>query len=146
MQIEEPRPKPNILWSMLNMHCPRCRRGDMFKDKNAYKKFTLRHIFDMYSECKVCRQVYNLEPGFWYGTGYVSYGLAIFISGISFIAWWIFIGISINDNRVVYWLIFNTVLILVLQPWLMRISRVLYLYLFVKYNENYEQEDPVVFS
>ena len=29
----------------------------------------------MYENCPVCSQKYDLEPGFWYGTGYVSYGL-----------------------------------------------------------------------
>ncbi len=143
---EEKKPKPNYLWSMLSMHCPRCRRGYMFKDKNPYKKLTLSHIFDMYESCPVCHQQYDLEPGFWYGTGYVSYGLAVLISAISFIAWWLIIGISVNDNRVFLWLILNAISILVLQPWLMRISRVVYLYLFVKYNENYDQDPPVYFT
>ena len=61
---EEKRPKPNLLWSILTMHCPRCRRGDMFKNKNAYKKLTLRNILDMPESCPVCQQEYNLEPGF----------------------------------------------------------------------------------
>ena len=143
---EEKKPKPNFLWSVLSMRCPRCRRGDMFKNRNPYKNLSLHHILDMHPACPVCRQKYNLEPGFWYGTGYVSYGLVVLISGISFISWWLIIGISINDNRVFYWLIFNSVFVLVLQPWLMRISRVAYLYMFVKYNENYEQDDIVSFS
>lgn len=139
---KEARPKPDILWSILSMHCPRCRRGSMFKNKHTYKKLTLSHIFDMYEECPVCHQFYSLEPGFWYGTGYVSYGLAVLISAISFIAWWFLIGISVNDNRVLYWVFLNAVLIILLQPWLMRISRVVYLYLFVKYNKNYDK-DPL---
>lgn len=143
---EEKRPKPNYFWSMLSMHCPRCRRGDMFKDKNPYKKLRLSHIFNMYDSCPVCRQEYNLEPGFWYGTGYVSYGVAVLISGICFLLWWLIIGISVDDNRVLYWLIFNTLLLLALQPWLMRISRVMYLYIFVKYSDNYDKEDPIAFT
>ena len=128
------------------MHCPRCRRGPMFKNKNAYKDLSLPNILDMYDKCPVCHQVYSLEPGFWYGTGYVSYGLAVLISAISFMTWWLLIGISVDDNRVVYWLIVNGGIILLLQPWLMRLSRVVYLYLFVKYNENYEKEPPVYFT
>lgn len=143
---EEERPEPNLLWSILSMHCPRCRRGDMFKHRNAYKKLTLRHIFDMYESCPVCNQEFNLEPGFWYGTGYVSYGIVVVFSAFSFLAWWLFIGISINDNRVVAWLVCNSVLILLLQPWLMRVSRVVYLYLFVKYNKNYDKDPPISFS
>ncbi|HXS59063.1 MAG TPA: hypothetical protein VN726_23225 [Hanamia sp.] len=146
MEEEEERPEPNLLWSVFSMHCPRCRRGDMFKTKNAYKKLTLRHIFDMYETCPVCKQEFNLEPGFWYGTGYVSYGIVVLFSAISFLVWWLFIGISIHDNRVVAWVIGNSVLILLSQPWLMRLSRVVYLYLFVKYNKNYDKDPPIFFS
>ncbi len=146
IEEEEKKPTPNLLWSLLSMRCPRCRRGQMFITKNPYKKLTLSNILNMHIECPVCRQKFFLEPGFWYGTGYVSYGLAVVISGMSFIGWWITIGISVNDNRVFYWMIFNAVLLLVLQPWLMRLSRALYIYLFIKYNENYEKDDIVSFS
>jgi hypothetical protein len=137
------KPKPNFLWSILTMRCPRCRRGPMFKDNNAYRKLSLKHIFDMYEHCPVCRQKFDLEVGFWYGTGYVSYLLVVLLSGCTFIAWWIAIGISTEDNRIFYWLITNTIIVVVLQPWLMRISRVIYIYFFVKYNENYENAPAV---
>ena len=117
----------------------------MFKDNNPYKKLKLSHIFDMYDECPVCRQKFELEPGFWYGTGYVSYALVVLFSGITFIAWWLIVGISTEDNRVLYWLLFNGLLIIILQPWCMRVSRVAYLNFFVKYNENYDKEKGKTF-
>ncbi|MDP4285862.1 MAG: DUF983 domain-containing protein [Bacteroidota bacterium] len=143
---EEKKPKPNYYWSLFTTRCPRCRRGDMFKNKNPYKKLGITYILDMHNSCPVCHQKFELEPGFWYGTGYVSYGLTVALSAFTFIAWWIFIGISVDDNRVLYWLIFNGVLVIGLQPWLMRFSRVLYLNFFVRYNENYDKEDIVSFS
>ncbi len=139
-------PKPNTLWSVFSMKCPRCRRGPMFKNNNAYKSLKLSHTFDMYEECPHCLQKYELETGFWYGTGYVSYALTVALSGTTFIAWWVFIGISINDNRIFYWLGFNILLIILLQPWLMRLSRVVYLYLFVKYDKNYKTNSPRIFD
>ena len=140
------KPTPNFLWSILTMRCPRCRRGDMFKHSNAYKKLKLSYILEMYDTCPVCKQKYDLEVGFWYGTGYVSYGLAVLLSGITFIAWWILIGISFNDNRVFYWLGINTFLLIVIQPWLMRLSRVIYLYFFVHYDPDYENTEVVKFD
>ena len=92
----------------------------------------------MNESCPVCHQKFDLEVGFWYGTGYVSYGIAVLMSGFTFILWWLIIGISVNDNRIFYWLITNTVLLVVTQPWLMRISRVVYLCFFVSYDPNYE--------
>ncbi len=142
----EKKPKPNFIWSVLTMRCPRCRRGDMFKNSNPFKKLNLSYILDIYDHCPVCRQKFDLEPGFWYGTGYVSYALAVLISGLTFIAWWIIIGISTDDNRIFGWLIFNSILLVIIQPWLMRFSRVIYLLFFVKYNENYDTEDTIVFD
>lgn len=100
----------------------------------------------MNGECNECSQKFDMEPGFWYGTGYVSYALAVAFSVATFIAWWVLIGISINDNRVFWWLGINSVLLVVLQPWLMRLSRTIYLYFFVRYDENYEINKPQRFD
>lgn len=128
------------------MRCPRCRRGRMFKDSNPYRKLKLSHIFDMPDHCSVCNQKYEMEPGFWYGTGYVSYALAVAVSVTTFIAWWVLIGISTDDNRIFYWLGFNCLLLLLIQPWLMRLSRVIYLCIFVKYDPHYEETKPKEFD
>jgi len=146
MAEEETKPKPNFLWSTITMRCPRCRRGEMFKNAKPYKKLKLSYILDMYDTCPVCSQKFDLEPGFWYGTGYISYGLFILFSAVTFILWWIFIGISVDDNRVLFWLLINSVVIIILQPWFMRLSRVVYLNIFVKYNENYDKEEGKTFD
>jgi hypothetical protein len=137
---------PNYYWSMLTMKCPRCRKGKMFKDSNSYRKLSLKHIFDMYDNCPVCDQKYDMEPGFWYGTGYVSYALAVAISTSTFVAWWVLIGISTEDNRIFYWLIFNAIALIVLQPWMMRLSRVIYMRFFVWYDKDYKQHKPKEFE
>ena len=142
---EGKKPVPNYYWSILTMKCPRCRRGDMFKEGNPYSKLSLKHIFNMHDNCPVCNQKYDMEPGFWYGTGYVSYALAVALSVTTFVAWYVLIGISTDDNRIFYWLIVNSVLLLILQPWLMRLSRVIYMRFFVNYDENYEMNKPKEF-
>ncbi len=149
--IAEPKkivtpPTPNYIWSILSMHCPRCRRGPMFKDANPFRKLTLGHIFDMPDRCAVCNQKFDLEPGFWYGTGYVSYGLAVGLSFATFALWWLFVGISVSDNRVFWWLIVNAITLLALQPWLMRLSRSIYIRFFVRYDPHYEHTAPVKFD
>jgi phage FluMu protein Com len=136
--MTERKPKPGFLWSILNMRCPRCRRGNMFQNNNPYKKLSLKHIFDMPTSCPVCKQIFDLEVGFWYGTGYVSYALTVLLSGITFLLWWALIGISTEDSRIFYWLTINTILIIILQPWLMRLSRAVYIYFFISYDEHYE--------
>lgn len=137
---------PNYYWSILTMRCPRCRRGPMFKDPNPYRKISLKHISEMHENCPVCGQRYDLEPGFWYGTGYVSYALAVAISVASFIAWWVIIGVSVSDNRVFYWFLFNTFLLIISQPWMMRLSRVIYMRFFVSYDPDFEHTRPKEFE
>lgn len=144
--MEEVQPKPNLLLSLLSMKCPRCRRGDMFVHSNGYKKLSLKYMLEMPKSCPVCEQDFELETGFWYGTGYVSYGIAVLLSVVTFLLWWLIVGLSTTDDRLLYYVIFNAVLMVVLQPWLMRISRVVYLYFFVRYNGNYTREKPIKFT
>ena len=96
----------------------------------------------MNAKCPVCGQPTDIEVGFYYGTGYISYALAFVLSVATFIAWWVFIGFSVkdNDNRVFWWIGSNIVALLVLQPYLMRLSRSLWLSFFVGYNPNWEFE------
>ena len=100
----------------------------------------------MHARCPECNQPFELEVGFWYGTGYVSYALTVAFSLASFVAWWVLIGMSTNDDRFFWWLGINIFLLIVLQPWLMRLSRVIYLYFFVKYNPNYKDSKPTTFD
>ena len=145
---EEKTPIPNFLWSILTMKCPRCRRGDMFTNKSAYRKLSLKHIFAMPDTCDECGQKFDLEPGFWYGTSYVSYALTVAMSVASFVAWVVLIGVSVKDgdHRIYWWLGLNALLLLVAQPWLMRISRVLYIRFFVSYDKNYKNSKPKEFE
>jgi hypothetical protein len=92
--------------------------------------------------CSVCGQYFDLEPGFYYGSSYVSYGLTVAFSVATFVAWAVFIGISSQDNRIFYWLVANGVLLLILQPYFMRLARALWLWIFVKYNRNWQTIPP----
>ena len=114
----------------------------MFKNSNPFRKLKLSHIFDMPDHCPLCQQKYDLESGFWFGTGYVSYALAVAVSATTFIAWLLLVGVSTDDNRIFWWLGSNAILLVVIQPWLMRISRVIYIRFFVRYDEHYEETQP----
>jgi hypothetical protein len=92
-------------------------------------------MLKMPDKCPECGQKMELEVGFYYGTGYVSYGLTLALMGASFILYAIVFGLSYKDNSIFYALGVGVAAAIVLQPWLMRISRVLYLYMFVKYGK-----------
>ncbi|MFT3903467.1 MAG: DUF983 domain-containing protein [Niabella sp.] len=104
----------------------------------------MKKTLEMNKTCPVCGQPTEIEVGFYYGTGYVSYALAIAISVASAIAWWVFIGFSTTDmTRLVSWLVFNALLLLSLQPWLMRLSRSLWISWFVHYDPYWKESGPV---
>ena len=128
--------KPNFLWSLFTFKCPRCRRGPMFSQPNPWK---LKETLKMPHTCPECSQPFELEVGFWYGTGYVSYGLSFFMSLGSFLLWWLLVGLSTEDHRFFYWMAINAVFLIVMQPWIMRLSRVVYLYFFVTYDADYRR-------
>ena len=129
--------KPSLFWSVLTNRCPRCRRGDLFKFKNAYALKGGRYM-KMHEHCPVCGQATDLEVGFYYGTGYVSYGITLLLSAITFLLWWLLIGVSINDDRIFWWLGFNTAFLIILQPVFMRLSRSVWISMFVKYDKDWE--------
>ena len=120
--------------SVVGCRCPRCREGKLFQQPLNLK---LKNVLKMNKECPVCGQPTDIEVGFYYGTSFVSYGITVFLSVVSFIVWFLTIGISIYDNRFVYWLIFNAIFLLSLQPWLMRFSRSLWISWFVKFDPDW---------
>ncbi|GAA4319309.1 DUF983 domain-containing protein [Compostibacter hankyongensis] len=126
----------SLLASLFTYKCPRCRRGNMFTDPNPYH---LRKMFSMPKHCPECGQRYELEVGFWYGTGYVSYGLTVALSVFNLAWYWLIFGISVGDNSIYWWLLVNALILLVAMPWLIRFSRVMYLYFFVRYDPETEQ-------
>ena len=130
--------KPGIV-NLVKCKCPRCCQGDMFVEPNPWR---LKTTMKMNKLCPVCEQPLNIEVGFYYGSSYVSYALTVALSVATFIAWWVLIGFSFGDNRFVTWIVFNSILLLALQPPLMRLSRTLWLSWFVKYDPNWKNNKP----
>lgn len=135
--------KPGYLWSLLTQKCPRCRKGSMFTDPNPWH---LKSTLKMPPRCTECGQLFELEVGFWYGTAYLSYAITVLFCVISFLVWFLTIGFSLTDQRFFWWMGTNGVLLVVLQPWFMRLSRAMYLYFFVSYNADYKNTVPKTFD
>ena len=66
----------------------------------------------MNDKCPVCGQATDIEVGFYYGTGYISYLVGLLITAISCIIWVLLIGFSFKDKRFLSWLIINSVLLI----------------------------------
>jgi hypothetical protein len=94
----------------------------------------------MNEHCPVCNQKTEIEVGFYYGTGYVSYALTVAFSVATFVAWYVIIGMSLDDNRFFWWMGTNAVLMVLMQPLFMRLSRSIWLSWFVSYDKDWKNE------
>lgn len=137
MQTAEPT--RSYLTTIFGCYCPRCRTGKLFK--NPISAGVSKNMA-MHERCLVCRQRSEIEVGFYYGTGYISYVLALLCTGITFLLWWLLIGFSFHDRRFFVWLAVNAVFLVFLQAWLMRFSRALWLSFFVSYDLMWAQNPP----
>lgn len=135
--MSDKKKSPLYIWSVFTNRCPRCREGKIYVTDNAYN---LKKNLKMNENCPVCGQPTEIEVGFYYGTSYVSYALTVAYSVATFVAWWVLLGFSLYDNSIIYWLIFNGVTLLLLQPVFMRLSRSLWLSWFVKYDPDWKDK------
>ncbi len=137
--MKEERPHRGYATTVINCKCPRCREGNLFLYPLSFR---FKRNMIMHEACPVCGQPTDIEVGFYYGTGYVSYVIGLLLTGISFIIWLLLIGFSFGDRRFLIWITLNSVLLIALQPWLMRFSRVLWLSWFVSYDPDWEHHPP----
>ena len=137
--MENERPHRSYIATVYGCRCPRCREGKLFKYSLTFR---FKRNMDMYERCPVCDQPTDIEVGFYYGTGYVSYVIALLITILTCLAWLLTIGFSFKDKRFLYWIVLNSLFLIALQPWLMRFSRVLWLSWFVSYNPDWQHHRP----
>ena len=93
----------------------------------------------MNAHCPVCEQATEIEVGFYYGTGYVSYALSIAFLAATYVAWKVLFGLTFNDNSVFWWLGTSCILLILVQPLMMRLSRTLWLSWFVGYEKDWQK-------
>ena len=107
--------------SIIKCKCPKCHSGKMFKYGIYHPKF-----MNMPEQCSNCHQVFEIEPGFYWGAMYISYAFTV---GISITASILFYYLF-NDPPVMDYVYMLGIIFVVLSPIIFRYSRVLMLYLF----------------
>lgn len=127
----------SLIHSVLANRCPHCRQGQLFTHKNPYD---FRTTMRMPERCPVCAQQYELQTGFYFGTGYVSYGLSVLLIGLVFILWAITAGLSYKDYSIFWCLGVAASVTVLLQPVLQRLSRSIWIAFFVRYDKNWERK------
>lgn len=93
---------------------------------------------EMYKSCPACGEDLQREPGFYFGAAYVSYGLTIAVWVALFVALTVFdaIGLfpfSIGEDTMLF-IILGAIMLLLLLPLLYRLSRSIWINMFVKRN------------
>jgi len=118
--------KGNKLYSILTGSCPRCHEDGMYLDKNPYH---LGKIYKMHDRCSSCALKYKMEPSFFYGAMYVSYGLGIAFAVAAFVIARLFIGTGLINTFIAI-----IITLIVFMPVIMRLSRNIWINMFVNYD------------
>lgn len=125
--------KNSKLYAIMAMTCPRCHKGDLFRTKSAYTK----GMAEMNQKCSHCGEDFVREPGYYYGAAYVSYSLTVALWVAVFVALTTFDAIGLMSFSFFYdailYLIVGVVSLLLLMPVLYRLSRSIWIHIFVKY-------------
>ena len=124
--------KTSKLHSILTGTCPRCHQESMYLDKNPY---IITKLYQMHENCASCGLKYKIEPSFFFGAMYVSYGLTIAIGVATYLIASAFLDMNVNEA-----LIAISIGILLLMPITARLARNIYIHMFVKFNPNWCQE------
>jgi len=117
--------KSSKLKSIFQGTCPRCHEGRVFIHQSPYRSWSFTK---MHAHCHQCGQSFDPEPGFYQGAMYVSYALTL---GITFPVGVLLLFV-LNVNLFVV-LGVLTFLLLVLLPVIFRLSRLVWLHLFIRY-------------
>jgi uncharacterized protein (DUF983 family) len=115
------------LYSILFGACPKCHQESMYAEKNPYK---LSAIFEMHERCTHCTTKYQMEPSFFYGSMYVSYGVGIAFSVAAFVVSYI-----IFESNLVTAFIAICLTLVAFMPVIMRLSRNIWINLFMGYDK-----------
>ena len=123
--------KGSKLNSILTGTCPKCQKESMYLDKNPLH---LGSVLKMHENCGHCGLKYQIEPSFFYGAMYVSYGLNVAVGVAAFIVSFVMLHLSIKTSFIA---IIATIILL--QPFVLRWSRNIYINMFVTYDPNFKR-------
>lgn len=120
--------KGSKLYSILFLKCPRCHEGE-FLEANPYK---LSNFNKVKPRCPKCDLKYSMEPSFYTGSMYVSYGVGIAVAVAVYVLTLIFrleLGIATL-------FVFIVVALVLTGPYIAAVSKSIWANMFFTYDEN----------
>lgn len=119
--------KGNKIYSIIKGACPKCHRESMYVEKNPYK---ISETLNMHDRCSKCNTKYAMEPSFFYGSMYVSYGVGVAFAVTAFV-----ISYELLNSSLLTAFIAIVVTLLGFMPIIMRLSRNIWINLFMSYDK-----------
>lgn len=118
--------KGSIFYSIFKFKCPHCHEGEFFISRNPYniKSMSITH-----KRCPKCNERLSLEPGFYYGAMYVSYGLACGHA----IAFWLITYIFNLEFAFWNFIILVGISLLLISPLYYALSKLIWANMFFQY-------------
>jgi len=120
--------KGTKVYSIFTGACPKCHQESMYETKNPY---VLGDVLKINDSCSQCKTRYRLEPSFFYGSMYVSYGVGIAFAVATFIISYIILNASLLVSFIAI-----VATSIAFGPIIMRLSRNIWINLFMSYDKN----------
>ena len=122
--------------SVFFLRCPTCGKGKLFKSKTPYE---LSKVLDMNPSCEYCHEDFVVEIGFYQGAMYMSY---IITSAMCLLLLPIYIAFNFSRekflNNAMYYILACAIMLVVAAPYVVQLSRAVWLKMHVKYFKNKE--------
>ena len=114
-------------YSIFKNKCPKCHEGDFFKYSYTYAPSKVTKIHE---HCPKCNLKYMLEPSFFYGAMYVGYAITVGTCVVTFLISTLLFKLELLAS-------FAVILIasLLLMPLNLRLSRILWINMFVSFDK-----------
>ncbi len=128
--------EPSRKLSFLKSKCPQCQSGKLF----IYNAYKLNGFMQTNKNCPVCNLHFEIEPGFFWGAMYVSYGITCTVM--------ITLGLSIlfiSNGKADFWTYIIPIIssLILGSPLTYRYARVCMLYFFspIRFNKEFINDD-----
>lgn len=116
--------KETKLYSILFLKCPRCHEGQ-FLEAHPYNLTRINKVMD---HCPKCQLNYHIEPSFYTGAMYVSYGVGIAVAVAAYVLSLIF-GFHLGPTGIFVTII---VALVILMPYIGAVSKSIWAHMFLK--------------
>lgn len=124
--------KGSKIYAMITGCCPKCHEESMYLDSNP---FNVMKIYAMHEKCSHCSQVYKIEPSFFFGAMFVSYGLGVGIGIITFLIAFYGFQATLKESFITI-----VVMLILCNTLIMRLSRNIWINFFISYDMNWKEK------